>query len=308
VTKLQVRTFDLDHLDVFWELNETVEARIEEYDFFVLRSIDGMAGPYKVVAGPFYNTYHFRDIEVHQLHRWRKYFYKIRIVHRETQESWEFGPEWLRAPPDLINLEIQRREFLLFSEFAGRKAFLFPALTFGERCIHCWDRGKAPTNPMREEELQIFKQGNTIGRSKQQNCITCFDTTFVGGYANPILFYIQFDPAPETVQRQDVAERQINQTSARTVAWPPIKAKDIVVEAENIRWRVESMTPTTKLRSVVRQELQLHRIPESDIRYKLPIDWDAKDDFSPRREFTRPMTLGAEKEEAIPDLEEVIPT
>lgn len=286
VTKLEVRSYSLDHLDLFWEIPEVSED-LTEYDFFVLRSIDGAAGPFDTLAGPFYNTYQFRDVDVHSFHRWRKYFYKIRVVHRASQKSSEYGPEWLRAKPDLIALEIQRRERLLFQELAGRAAFLFPALTFGQRCAHCWDRG-----PM----------GNTIGRSTSVNCQTCFDTTFVGGFASPMRVYVQIDPSPQTVQRTDLSEEQFVHTTARTSSFPPIKAKDMVVEAENSRWLVKSMTPTQKLRATVRQELQLFEMPKDDIKFKVPVDYDLLAQHSPEKSFKRQMSLQGVPLDPIPDL------
>jgi hypothetical protein len=278
VTKLRVRSYDLDHLDIFWEILETTED-VEAYDFYVLRSIDGPAGPFEVISPPFYNTYQFRDPNVHLLHKWRTYYYMIRVVHRETQEAQEFGPEWHRAKPDLVGLEIQRRERLMFEEFIGRAVFLFPVLTFGQRCPVCWDVG-----PL----------GNTIGRSTNENCATCFDTTWVQGFASPIISYMQIDPTAKRPQKSDHGDSQFVTTTARTSAFPPVKPEDIIVEAENIRWGVEQLSGTEKLRSQVRQEFQLRQLPPSDIRYKLPVDYDLLAEHSPRRAFVRPMDLQEE--------------
>jgi len=285
ITKLDVRSYDLDHLDIFWEIPEVSES-LEDYDFFVLRSIDGVAGPYRVLAGPFYNTFVFRDVDVHRLNKWRQYYYKIRVVHRASQKTQEFGPQWLRAQPDLLGMEFQRRELLLLREFSGRVAFLFPVLTFGERCGHCWDLGP---------------KYNTIGRSKHQNCATCFDTTFVGGFASPIRFYLQIDPSPKAVQRTDLGEEQFNHTTARTTSFPPVKPKDIIVEAENRRWLVNDVASTEKLRSTVRQELKIFELPRDDIKMKVPVDFDLLAEHSPRRAFSRPMSLQAEGLDSVGD-------
>lgn len=286
VTKLVVRSYDLDHLDLFWEISETPE-ELEGYDFFVLRSVDGVAGPFQVIAGPFYNTFNFRDPGVHQLHRWRSYYYKIKVTHRVTQVTQEFGPVWLQAEPDRLGLEFQRRQNLLLQEFNGRLAFLYPALTFGQRCAHCWDVGP---------------KGNSIGRATHQNCQSCFDTTWVGGYATPIAFYIQFDPSPKTVQRTDVEEHQFSATSARVAAFPPVKAKDLIIEAENRRWLVNKVSGTEKLRSTVRQELELWELAKDDIKFKVPVDFDLMAEHSPTRSRTRPMSLQSERQETVRDL------
>jgi hypothetical protein len=286
LTKLSVRTFSIDYLDIFWEILDT-EEELQAYDFFVLRSIDGAAGPFSVIGGPFYNTYTFRDDGVHQFNRWRNYYYKIRSVHRDSGETQEFGPEWLRAEPDRINLELQRRFNLLLQEFAGRKAFLFPALTFGQRCPHCYDKGA---------------RGNTIGRSTHQNCQTCFDTTYVLGFATPIAFWLQIDPTPKANQLTDTVENQIVVTSGRTTSFPPIKPKDMIVEAENKRWLVNEVPLTEKLRSPVRQELKLWELAKDDIKFKVPVNFDVLSQFSPRRETTRPMCPQADYMQPVRDL------
>ena len=285
LTNIVVRSFELDHLDIFWELTSSVNDVLEEHDFYVLRSIDGAAGPYEQIAGPFYNTFLFRDPAVHLLNKWRKYFYRIKVVHRPTSEEWQSQPASLEAPPDLIALEIIRRESLLLQEFNGRVVLLFPQLTFGQRCRHCWDIGP---------------KDNTIGRAVQQNCQTCFDTTYVGGFAQPMRIFAQIDPSPKSVQPTDLEEHQFVATTGRTTAFPPLKPKDMLVEAENKRWLVEKVTQTQKLRAVVRQELQLRQYSPDNIKHKVPVNFDLLHNFSPAREYTRPMSLQSEQQEEQP--------
>jgi hypothetical protein len=281
VTSILVRSFDLDHLDLFWKLNDQDSERVEEYDFFILRSIDGAAGPFQVFAGPFYNTYRFRDGDVQRLHKWRTYYYKIRMVHRATQRTQEFGPEWLRSPPDRMALEIQRREAMLWKEFAGRLVYVYPRLTFGQRCKHCWDQGP---------------RGNTIAREVQQNCPSCFDTTFVGGYAKPMAIHMQFDPSPVQTIKTDTKEFQLSVTTARSAAFPPIQTRDMIIEAENRRWCVERVSTTEKGRAMIRQELTLKEYIRDDIAYAVPVNADETLMHNPAREMTRPMDL-----QTIPD-------
>lgn len=283
ITTLKVRSYDLDHLDLFWEIPVSDEI-IEDYNFFILRSIDGAGGPYRQISGPFFNTFLFRDPDVHLLHKWREYFYRIKVVNRSTGDEEQSTPARLEAEPDLIAMEIRRRETLLFQEFAGRKALLYPQLTFGQRCRHCWDTGV---------------KGNTIGRAVQQNCISCFDTTFVGGYASPMLIYLQMDPSPKAPQPTDTGEMHFQETTARTTWFPPLKPKDLIVEGENIRWRVEQVTPTEKLRALVRQELRVRQYARDDIKYKVPVELDLMLQMSPERELRRPMDLQDENETSI---------
>lgn len=275
VSNIEVRSFDLDHLDIYWDVADTDEM-ISRYSFEVLRSVDGAGGPFDVISEPFDSLGSFRDPEVALLHKWRQYFYKVRVTSKDDSDLVrEFGPEWLRSKPDRIALEIQRRMHLLMKELVGRPSILFPALTSGQRCPICWDRGT---------------RGNTIGAPKQQNCQTCYDTTFVGGYQRPILLYIQFDPAPAGPQRMDITERATVNTSGRTSAFPPLKPRDMIVDPQNKRWQVERVPTTQKRGAIVHQEPMLHEIPKPDIRYTAPVVNPELLDESQHREYTRPMT------------------
>lgn len=276
-TSLKVQAFDLDHLDLVWELEDTHE-NIQRWDFHILRSIDGPGGPFSIIAGPFYNTNAFRDTEVNQLHNWRTYFYKVRATNKDTDATVEVGPAYLEAPPDLITFELRRRFELTMQELGGRRVLVFPAFTSGFRCPSCYDLGSN-------------NRGRSIGRQKTQNCPTCFDTTFAGGFGSPVLAWVQIDPAASDVQRSDTTERAQQDTTFRLSAFPPLKPKDMIVEVENVRWQVERIASTQKLRSVVHQEPIIHRIPRSDIRYDVPVDWDKIKEGGPLREFTRPMNL-----------------
>lgn len=286
VVELKVRTYDVDHLDVFWTLENTDEA-LERYDLYLLRSVDGPGGPFREIAGPFANKFNFRDPDVHLLHKWRTYFYRLRMVERETGLEEVTGPVRLEAEPDRISLEIQRRQELLLREFNGRKALLFPALTFGQRCRHCWDIGP---------------RGNSIKRSRQQQCVSCYDSTFVGGFASPLLIYIQFDTSPVSVQRTDVGERASIDSTARLGAWPPVNPKDVVVEQGNKRWEVQKVTPLQKLRATTHQEIVVHAIPVPDVRFKLPVLLDLLLQHSPEREFSRSMSPQNPPIQPLPDL------
>jgi hypothetical protein len=279
VTSIKIRSLDLDHLDVFWEIGPVAAPRAEgepheilNYDFYVLRAGDGQGGPWEQVGGPFRDTYHFRDIAVSLLHKWRTYFYKVRVVHRPTGEEAEFGPVGSQVPePDLIAAEAIRQEDVLFREFIGRRAWLFPKRTFGPRCT-CFDA--------------------TLGRRTRSGHRDCFDTGFFGGYMAPIEVFVQIDPYPKRTESTQLMEMQQVDAMGRMICFPLVHPKDILVEAENLRWRVLGVTPTQRLRFPVRQELQLHEIPKGDIEYELPLNVDlSRTELAARRNFSNPTCL-----------------
>jgi hypothetical protein len=89
----------------------------------------------------------------------------------------------------------------------------------------------------------------------------------------------------------DNKEVHISATTGRTIAFPPIQARDMIVEETNRRWVVENLSTTEKHRAVIRQELKLRELPKDDIAYAVPINADINAEYVERRERTRPMDL-----------------
>lgn len=279
VTRLYSRTFDLDHISLYWEIASIAAPRsdadqhdIYNYEFFILRAGDSPMGPYDQIAGPFVDQYSFRDVQVTLLHKWRQYFYKLKVVDRRTGEAQEFGPTSSgESPPDLIASAVMYEEDMYFREYAGRRCWLFNAKTFGPRCS-CFDI--------------------TVGRLMRSGHLPCFGTGFLGGYMSPIEVWPQIDPNPKSSEASSLQEKQQNDTAARMISFPPVNPNDILVESDNRRWRVIKVTPTQRLRAVVRQELQLHEIPRGDIEYSLPVKVDEKDvQAAAARNYTNPQNL-----------------
>lgn len=267
VIKLYARSFDLDHVDVFWELAD-FDGNIRQFDFYLERS-ESTSGPWDRLAGPFKDKYYFRDTTTPTHHKWRTLYYRLRVVDIVSNEEAVFGPTGQLAEPDLIALEVTRQEDVLFREFTGRKCWVFPVRTFGARCV-CYDR--------------------VTGKRTKSNCLNCYDTGFLGGYLSPIESFIQFDPSGKQNVPTTNGERQDNSTTARLISFPPVKPKDIVVEAENVRWKVVSQNAPQRLRSQLHQELVLKEVSKDDAVYKLPMNvGDLRElEISAERNFTNP--------------------
>ena len=267
ITKLYARSFDLDHTDIFWE-TDSFSGNIRRYTFQILRS-ESSTGPWEPLTEEFEDKYYFRDVTPPRMHKWRTLFYLLRIRDKQTDEISDVGPTSQQAEPDLIALEINRQEDVLFREFVGRLCWLFPVRTFGAYCL-CFDR--------------------VAGKRTKSNCINCYNTGYLGGFLSPIACYVQFDPNGNQPVPTPYGEKQDQRSTARLISFPPVKPKDILVEAENVRWKVESMTPTQRLRSVVHQELVLREVDMGEVEYKLPINiQDLKQlEISAERNFTNP--------------------
>ena len=285
VRNLRAITFDLDRIDLHWEVGSESEDP-QDYDFYVLRSGSPL-GPFDTLAGPLVDRYFFRDVQVVQQHRWNHYYYKIKLIHRQSGEEKLF-PDiavGIDARPPLDALAIRREEFVLFREHVGRTCWVFKKRRFGLRCPNCYVKHSK--------------------RQTRSECFTCFGTTYARGYHYPIETLVQFDPSVRSEQHMTVAKTEQDNTTARGLWFPAFDPGDVVVEANNTRWRVLSATNTERLRAVVHQELQFHAVVKGDIEYSVPLELEESTlQASPPREFLNPHNPG-EIEEDLRDILDV---
>lgn len=276
LTRLRVRSLDIDFNEISWEVAPT-HVDVLDFTFQVLRS-ESPSGPFEPLGGTFEDRYVVIDGDLAVGNRWRVFHYLVRVTHKRTGATRDWGPVAREPEPDLIAMELRRHALLLMREFAGRECWVLPRRTFGQRCS-CWD--------------------TTLRAPKHSGCRGCFGTGFARGYLSPIQSFMQIDPAAKTESvAASVATQQVN-TSARCPYYPPLRPGDLIVEAENRRWRVISAAATEKGRAVVHQELTLHEIPPRDVEFDVPLDLTRalRDLFvSPERNFTNPHNLGADED------------
>jgi hypothetical protein len=273
IKEFRVRSLDLDYLDLYWEIDNTSEDPYS-YTFTVERS-ESPLGPWDQVSPEFSDKYSFRDITVNLLNRFRFYYYRIKIKRKSDNNIIYSELAQNTNKPDLVAQEVRRLENLVFQEYIGRAVWLFPRRTFGQRCPNCWE--------------------DVTGQRVISGCVTCFDTGWARGFLDPIKCWIQFDPTVKHIENSQLIETQQQNASARLGHFPIVKPKDIIVESDNVRWRVERASDTQRLRAVLHQELVLHQIPRGDIEYKLPINIDSLGELeaSAGRNFTNPHNLSA---------------
>lgn len=297
VRNIKVRSLSVDFHEVTWEVTPTRED-IFDYTFQVLRS-EAPAGPWEPISAEMEDRYLFIDNRIKVANRWRSYYYLIRVKRKSSGETNDFGPADRGADPDLIATEIRKHINLLMREFVGRRCWVLPVRTFGQRCPSCFNE--------------------TLKSRVRSGCRTCYDTGFVRGYHNPIEAWIQFDPSANDNQQTNIGELQQNTSTLRMGYFPPLKPKDLIIEPENHRWRVMQSNSTERLRAPVHQEVQAHEIPVSDSEYLIELDLGSgrmkgcdgetvqpilfKDLFLVgSRNFTNPQTLDAFERDEIPGI------
>lgn len=281
--QLRVTSLDIDFHEVTWAVAPT-PIDILDFTFQVLRS-EAEEGPYEALTPTFEDRYSFVDNVIQITHRWRTYFYKIRVTEKATQDSLDFGPVAQEPDPDIVAVELRRHMRVLFQEVAGRRCIVLPVRTFGQRCPNCWNQA--------------------LQKITQSGCLTCYGTGFNRGYMHPIETWSQVDPSSKSQQHNNTGETQQDNTTMRLGYYPSIKPLDLVVEPENIRWRVVGQTQTEHARAAVHQEVQLHRIPEKDIEYAIPVHFNSALRnlwFSPERNYSNPHNMTNFEEQELPGI------
>lgn len=275
LVNIQARSLELSRLFLTWETEGSADP--QDYDIYVERA-GAPSGPWHTLTPqPLVDRYMFVDVQQGLMSRWERLHYRLRVVRRAGGDTAYFPRQrttTLVARPTLDALEMARQEMILLREFTGRECWLFKKRTFGPRCPECWD----------VYSQQVTKSG----------CLTCYGTGYAGGYHRPMKFWIQIDPAADNPQlAAPVGELRPVTTTARTIFFPPVDPRDVIVEPENVRWRVGPRTNTERVRHPVKQEMQLVRIIEGDVEFNLPISTDILEHAPTAiRQFSNPTKPG----------------
>ena len=289
VVGLKVRSLDVDFMEVSWRIRDTMED-IFDYSFQLQRS-ESVGGPWDDLSIPFFDKYLFYDKFSKPFNKNRTLNYRLVITNIHNGDQSIEGPVNQTADVDLFAQELRRQVGLLYREFVGRRCWLLPIRTFGQRCT-CWS--------------------NTLQKRTRSGCSQCYDTGFVRGYLAPIEMWAQVEPVTRQAEQvTSVGLLQQQDTIANTIDMWAVKPRDILIEAENQRWRVASINQTELGRAPTKITMQLHAIPQSDIEYKFPLELEnsLRDMWlSPARNFTNPHNLESFEDEEIPRIFSLYPT
>jgi len=291
IKNFKVRSLDLDFNEISWEIEtfSSAKADIFDYTFQILRS-ESPEGPFDQVSPTFQDRYLFIDTSIKTGSVFRHYYYRIRTTTLATGLFEDTDSVTLEPDADLIATELRKHMNLLFREFVGRRCWVMPVRTFGQRC-GCWN--------------------DTLQKRTRSGCRTCYDTGFIRGYLSPIEAWIMFDPSANTRQQTNIGELEQDNTTAKLGFYPELKPRDVIIEPENRRWRIQQVNQTEQLRAPVHQEVSMHLIPRSDVEYSIVLDMDTalKDLWlSPARNFTNPQNLSNFEDEEIPGIYGLYPT
>ncbi len=282
VVRLLVRSLDVASKEITWELGNGTDDPLD-YTFQILRS-ESPEGPFEAVSPLFSDQYIFVDRRIPLGDRYTALWYKLVSTRKRDGRVTETAPVTQEAEADLIAVAIRRLEMTYFIQVVGRACWLFKKRVFGPRCRTCWDP--------------------VLGGRTNDRCLDCFNTGILRGYHNPIEIFVQIDPATKSVQNNAQQVTQLVTCGARTSFYPNIAPGDVLVEAENKRWRVQELSLSEQRRTPIKQEMTLKQIDERDIEFKLPIKLDrALRDIqpSPPRLYSNATDLDTAIENRTPD-------
>lgn len=251
-----------------WDLVDPTESG--SYTFTVERS-GSTAGPWQVLAADLTDTYHYFDdftavglddnAVAHPFSLQRQFYYRVQATppsgSANTVISVAHGIE-PELPPVQRGLrrKLRYEESLLWKAYSGVRLAVVKRKHWGTRCNECWD---ATTNSVLKE-----------------HCLTCYGTSFVGGYWNPVLVYGRIHP-PHNVTAQ-TTQRDKNESSQHLITLldvPSLQDGDLIVELDlNRRHLVRRQTQTELKRHSVHQQVTTALLEHGSVEYALPVDAD----------------------------------
>lgn len=246
--------FGLDRVVITYEFEDTNE-NMSNYTLNLYKSYSGIDDSYFLQQSDidFFRT---EDWDVDLLDENIKYFYKIEFVNIETGEtelSKKFAMLKVKEPDRWGHAIAAMEKVYLENVIRNPNMYLLKKIRSGGRCF-CFDDIRMVSDP---------------------KCKLCYGTSYVGGYEKATPIKVNFANAEQYTQSFDLSNMQGEERSGLqlwTSNYPIIQAEDVLVDDDNIRWRITSVTPTTKGKFILRQILTIEMIQKTDIVYKVSVE------------------------------------
>lgn len=214
-------------------------------------------------------TSFFKDVNARDYSKFEPSYYVIEAIlpSGQTVRSAPSTNGYKRRDKiEKIANEIQRREYLLLTKFAGVKSYLFKRKIFGERCPRCWNA--------------------TSEKIVDDRCPVCFGTSWNGGYFDPVPLFIQYETTPNTKTRDIHGKTEPNAINAWTISIPEIFSEDIIIRTGDYDiYSVTSVLPTELQTQTVKQVLALTQLSRIDIENELAKRLQSDTSFNYIKEF-----------------------
>ncbi len=224
-------------------------------EYITVQRSESPEGPWETLQREITGAEYFQDYEARLMNSTATVYYRLEVELRSDS-----GPsialtspvEWLRQRPTAVAREINRREQLLLSRYAGEPSFVFIRRTRGPPCTACYDPG--------------------LQKTLVSDCRKCYNTGIAGGFFAPIELFISRAPSGKMLQELGVYKVENDQTIFWTSSTPTIKPRDLLVDSMGVRYNVEMVRVRGKLLGAdLKQILMVSRIPADDTLYHLAV-------------------------------------
>lgn len=221
--------------------------------FHVYFSHSGEDGYERLTSTPL-KTPSFLNPQTQEYSKFRDGFYVVEALLPYRNIRVKSKPaSWKYKRRDFLEkraAEIQRREYILLSKFAGTKSYVFRKRTYGERCDRCWNK----------ETEKVM----------DDHCPVCYGTSFKGGYFDPVPAFIQFEATPNISTKTYYGELESNQIGAWTISLPEVSSNDVILRAGDWNvYKVIRVMSTELQTNTVRQMMTITQLGRSDIENSL---------------------------------------
>lgn len=241
------------HMQIQW----TVEDKASSLGTIEVLRSQSESGPFNVIASLEASDYNYSDQEPNLMGLNRNYWYIIKA------NSLYSDTEFVLSSPKTCEYELKghrakvarkaRRDLKIQLErLNGVPIIILKRRTFGPRCTECF-------NPMTNDVLY-------------SHCNTCYGTTYVDGYHDPIYTFGKIDPVAVQETIGTSGPNQSAMTGLTIVDYPVVELNDIVVEVKtNRRFKVLRKIQSESSRVLVHQDLQISELSRSGIEYDIPV-------------------------------------
>jgi hypothetical protein len=240
---------------VYWDLNEDFVAP-GPYTFLLQRGRSVTDDQWVDISQTVDQPWLYDNNPIMGQHE-RSTFYRVILTDgrgvQHTSQPVNLFQDWNHYDWRLMR-EIVRKELLIQTRKAGTTGYLLKRRWWGTPCTEC-------VNP------------NTDA-IQDSHCLSCYGTGIVGGYYDPLLFYMTMNPAQRMKRLtpdQGVIAAVVE--TGRCLAWPAPEGDDIWVQADpNRRFRINSdIEATARHRGIdLVLNVRLTELALENIVYQIP--------------------------------------
>jgi ribosomal protein L37E len=191
----------------------------------------------------------FSDTKNQEYSKFREGAYVVEVILPNNSRTRSYPTSWSLKRRDKIEkiaTEVQRREYLLLSKFAGSKSFLMRKKAYGVRCPRCWNQ--------------------SLEKVMDDHCGVCYGTSWDGGYFDPIPLFVQYEQTSNNRIKTYMGNFEPNSITGWTISLPEISPDDVIIRGGDFNvYKVISNSPTELQTKTVRQVLSLTQFSKGDV-------------------------------------------